>query len=77
METAILTAAVLAGAAACPLVAIVQRRRGRVSCCAPERSSARAPGESLTELRAHRAHVEERITLVEGRSQMRRVPASR
>lgn len=64
METALLVAAILIGAAACPLLAAIQRRRGRAGCT-PSRSDAPGPGESLAELKADHARVQERISRLE------------
>lgn len=65
METALLVGAILIGAAACPLMAVIQRRRGRAGCCPPSRVQAPGAGESLAELKADRARVEERIGVLE------------
>ena len=64
MESALLVAAILIGAAACPLIAVIQRRRGRTGCT-PARSHAPRADESLTKLKADRARVEERIIRLE------------
>ncbi|WP_217921952.1 hypothetical protein [Miltoncostaea oceani] len=64
MATALLVAAVLVGVAACPLMSVIQRRRGRDGCSS---SRSRTPGaaENLAELRADRARVQERIVALE------------
>lgn len=76
MATALLVAAILIGAAACPLIAVIQRRRGRAGCCPPSRSRAPGAGESLAELKADRERVEERIGVLE-RGASTRGPAPR
>lgn len=65
METALLVGAIVIGAAACPLIAVIQRRRGRAGCCPPSRSRTPGAGESLAELRADRERLEERIGALE------------
>ena len=65
MGTGLLVAAILIGAAACPLIAVIQRRRGRAGCCPPSRPGAPGGGKSLAELKADRERVEERIGALE------------
>ena len=66
METAILFAAVALAAGTCPTLAWIQRRRGRSACCTPARSDDRvAATADLSELRARRAQIEERIAATE------------
>ncbi len=62
MGTALLVAAIVIGVAACPLMAVLQRRRGRVGCCPPIRSKV---AETLAELKADRDRVEQRISAIE------------
>ncbi|MGD9734743.1 MAG: hypothetical protein AB7V58_03925 [Solirubrobacterales bacterium] len=65
MATALIVAAILIGVAACPLIAVIQRRRGRAGCFPPSRSQVPGDGESLAELKADRARVEDRIGVLE------------
>jgi len=65
METALLVGAIAIGAAACPLIAVIQHRRGRAGCCPPSRRPAPGAGESLAELRADRERVQDRIDALE------------
>lgn len=65
METALLVAAILIGVAACPLMAVIQRRRGRTGCCPASRSRAAGAGDRLAELKADRERVQERIGVLE------------
>lgn len=65
METALLVGAIIIGAAACPLIAVVQRRRGRAGCCPPSRTRVSGAGESLAELKAARERLEGRIGVLE------------
>jgi hypothetical protein len=64
MATALLVAAILVGVAACPLMGVIQRRRARDGCSS---SRSRTPGgsESLAELKADRARVQERSVALE------------
>jgi hypothetical protein len=70
MEIALLVAVVVAGVAACPLMAWVQRRRGRAGCCPSARASrdgrdAARGDQDLAVLEAERARVRERIRALE------------
>lgn len=65
MATTLLVAAILIGVVACPLMSVVQRRRGRADCCPPSRPQAPGAGKSLAELRGDRERVEERIGALE------------
>ena len=65
MATALIVAAILIGVAACPLIAVIQRRAGRAGCFPPSRSQVAGDGESLAELKADRARVEDRIGVLE------------
>ena len=66
METAILLAAVVLAAAACPTVTWIQRRRDRASCCAPpNRADRPVDAADLAHLRAQREQIKQRITALE------------
>ena len=69
MQTALLVGAVVLGTGACPLMAWIQRRRGRVACCTPPRAIGEkdrvAGNHDLAAVQDERDRVAKRIRALE------------